>query len=94
MSANDSRGTPAHPTKDSRAHRGRDAREGAQNDGSDASPNNPPHGHVSHGLGYFLSQVDPETLPEEGWVEELRDRWERFQRDRSCEQGDLGRWSE
>lgn len=94
MSTNDSHDAAATPSTESPPRRGRDARKGAHNDGTDAAPNNPPHGHVSHGPAYFLSKTDPDTLPEEGWIEELVERSRRFQRAQASEQADLDGWSE
>lgn len=42
--------------------------------------NQPPHGHISHGVGRFLSQIDPDTLGDD-WIEELGERYQRYQDD-------------
>lgn len=63
MSVNhDSRGAAAHLSKADRPRRGRDTREGAQDDGSysttkDATLYNGP----TRGVGKFLLDADPET---------------------------------
>jgi len=50
------------------------------------SENQPPHGHISHGVGRFLSQIDPDTLGDD-WIEELGARYQRWKDD--SEQADL-----
>lgn len=57
-----SRGTPAHPTKDDPARRGRDGRKTAHDDDSTVTQSNPPnHGVPTHGISRFLWECDPET---------------------------------
>jgi len=91
MSAqNTSLGADAQPTKDDRPARGRDAREGIQDDPTEAqdnkSPNPPNHGVPTHGVGRFLWECDPRTPASE--LGRLYQRW----RDDS-EQADLSGWS-
>lgn len=94
MNGNTSRGTRPTQSNESAAYRGRDAGNGAHNDGNDAEANNPPTGHLNRGPGLFISQVDPDTLPEEGWIDELQERARRFREAEETEQADLSGWSE
>jgi hypothetical protein len=86
MATNASLGSDAHPSKDDRPTRGRDTREGAQDDGSQASHNSPPdHGVPTHSTARFLWECEPDTP-----VDELGERYRRW-RD-SPEQSDLSDW--
>lgn len=64
---NASLGTSGNQSKDHRTPRGRSGRESAHNDSSTEEPNNSPlvqgqQGNQStHGVGYFLSWLHPET---------------------------------
>lgn len=71
-----SRCTPEDPTKDRPASSGRDVRKDTQEDRRTATTNNlPPHGHVSHGFGAFLSWLHPETPIEQDVLAAKYDHW-------------------
>lgn len=95
----DSHDTSANPTTDSPTCRGRDTRKGAQDDDTASndkeSPNEPPHGHVSHGKGRFLAWVGQRRDEIDGFDPELTDLPELYDQWRDDgEQADLGRWDD
>jgi hypothetical protein len=89
MSAeNDYHSLTPTPSTSSASDRGRDTREGAQDDSSTAENNSPPdHGLPTHSAARFLWEV-PKDTP----ISELPELYRRWIDD--TEQVDLGRWSE
>lgn len=51
----------------------------------DAEKRTETRGGANRGPAYFLGQVDPDTLPEEGWIEELVERSRHFRRAQGSE---------
>lgn len=76
MATNASLGPDAAPSTEQRSARGRDTCEGAQDDDSDVTQNNPPnHGLPPHGIGRFLWETPKETPVDE--LGELYRSWRR-----------------